>query len=231
VTEGPASILVMMAHPDDPEFFCGGTLARWVREGKEVCYVLATSGDKGSDDGSVSIGELVARREAEQRAAADVLGVGEVIFLRYRDGELVSDLGLRRQLVRAIRVFRPEVVVTTDPQLYVIGDRRVNHPDHRAMGDAVLAAVFPAASNPRFFPELWEVERLAPHAPREVYIANADQPNHEIDITDVMDQKVDAIRQHRSQLTDPVGQLERVRQRAAREGGHYVESFRRIVLR
>jgi LmbE family N-acetylglucosaminyl deacetylase len=231
VTEGAASVLVMMAHPDDPEFFCGGTLARWVREGREVCYILATSGDKGSEDASVSTAELIAGREAEQRAAAEVLGVDDVIFLRYRDGELVSDLGLRRQLVRAIRLCRPEVVVTTDPQLYVIGDRRVNHPDHRAMGDAVLAAVFPAASNPRFFPELWEVERLAPHAPREVYIANADRPNHEVDITDVMEQKVEAIRQHKSQLTDPAGQLERVRQRAVREGGRYAETFRRIVLR
>jgi LmbE family N-acetylglucosaminyl deacetylase len=231
VTAGLASVLVMMAHPDDPEFFCGGTLARWVREGREVRYVLATSGDKGCDDGSLPTGEVVARREAEQRAAADVLGIGEVIFLRYRDGELVPDMGLRRQLVRAIRLYRPEVVVTTDPQLYLIGDQRVNHPDHRAMGDAVLAAVFPAASNPRFFPELWEVERLAPHAPREVYIANAGQPNHEVDITDLIDQKAEAIRQHKSQLTDPAGQLERVRQRAAREGGQYVESFRRIVLR
>jgi LmbE family N-acetylglucosaminyl deacetylase len=231
VTEGFASVLVMMAHPDDPEFFCGGTLAGWVREGREVCYVLATSGDKGSGDGLTPTAELMARREAEQRAAADVLGVGEVIFLRHRDGELVSDLGLRRQLVRAIRLCRPEVVVTTDPQLYFIGDRRVNHPDHRAMGDAVLAAVFPAASNPRFFPELWEVERLAPHAPREVYIANAERPNHEVDITEVMERKVEAIRQHKSQLTDPAGQLERVRQRAAREDGRYVESFRRIILR
>jgi len=231
VIVGKASVLVMMAHPDDPEFFGGGTLALWAREGREICYVLATSGEKGSDDGVLTTAEMAARREAEQRAAADVLGVSEVIFLRHCDGELVSDLPLRRQLVRAIRLCRPEVVVTTDPQRYVVGDRRLNHPDHRAMGDAVLAAVFPAASNGRFFPELWQVEGLAPHSPREVYIANPEQPNHEVDITDLIELKIEAIRQHRSQLTDPAAQLDRVRQRAARDGGRYVESFRRIVLR
>ena len=231
MTAGAATVLVMMAHPDDPEFFCGGTLARWAREGREICYVLATSGEKGSDDGALTTAEMGARREAEQRAAADVVGVREVIFLRHRDGELVSDLALRRQLVRAIRLCRPEVVVTTDPQRYVVGDRRLNHPDHRAMGDAVLAAVFPAAANVRFFPELWQVEGLAPHCPREVYIANPEQPNHEVDFTDLIEVKIEAIRQHKSQLADPAAQLDRVRQRAARDGGRYVESFRRIVLR
>ena len=231
MTAGAATVLVMMAHPDDPEFFCGGTLARWAREGREICYVLATSGEKGSDDGALTTAEMGARREAEQRAAADVVGVREIIFLRHRDGELVSDLALRRQLVRAIRLCRPEVVVTTDPQRYVVGDRRLNHPDHRAMGDAVLAAVFPAAANVRFFPELWQVEGLAPHGPREVYIANPEQPNHEVDFTDLIEVKIEAIRQHKSQLADPAAQLDRVRQRAARDGGRYVESFRRIVLR
>jgi LmbE family N-acetylglucosaminyl deacetylase len=231
MTEGSAAVLVMMAHPDDPEFFCGGTVARWAREGRDICYVLATSGDKGSDDATVPTAELMARRESEQQAAADVLGVKDIIFMRRRDGELEPDLALRRELVRAIRMCRPEVVVTTDPQRYWVGDRRVNHPDHRAIGEAVLDAVFPAASNPRFFPELLQVEGLAPHAPREVYIANANQPNCEVDITEVMDVKIEAIRQHRSQMTDPVGQLERVRQRAARDDGRYIESFRRIVLR
>jgi LmbE family N-acetylglucosaminyl deacetylase len=228
--EGAATVLVMMAHPDDPEFFCGGTLARWAREGKEIYVVLATSGDKGSNDGSVSTAELVARREAEQRAAAAVLGIKSVVFLRHRDGELIADLRLRRQLVRVIRLYRPEVVVTTDPQRFMVGDRRVNHPDHRAIGDAVLAAIFPAASNPRFFPELLQFEGLAPHAPREIYIANSDRPNLDVDVTELIDLKVEAIRQHKSQLTDPSAQLERVRQRAARDDGRYVESFRRIVL-
>jgi LmbE family N-acetylglucosaminyl deacetylase len=228
--EGAATVLVMMAHPDDPEFFCGGTLARWAREGKEICVVLATSGDKGSSDGWLSTAELVARREEEQRAASAVLGVRRIVFLRHRDGELIADLQLRRQLVRAIRLCRPEVVVTTDPLRYMVGDRRVNHPDHRAIGDAVLAAVFPAASNPRFFPELLQFEGLAPHSPLEIYIANSDRPNLDVDITELIDLKIEAIRQHKSQLTDPSAQLERVRQRAVRDDGRYVESFRRIVL-
>jgi len=222
-------ILVMMAHPDDPEFFCGGTLARWSSEGKQICYLLATSGDKGSDSSSLSLAEMVAMREAEQQAAAAVIGVGEVIFLRHRDGELVSDLALRRELTRAIRLCRPDVVVTTDPQKFIIGDRRVNHPDHRIMGEAVLGAVFPAAGNPRFFPELWQTEGLLPHTPREVLIASPAQPNFEIDITDFIDQKLEAIQQHQSQLTAPEAQLERVRQRSLKADGRYVEYFVRIA--
>jgi LmbE family N-acetylglucosaminyl deacetylase len=221
-------ILVMMAHPDDPEFFCGGTLARWASEGKQICYLLATSGDKGSNNSSLSLDEMVAKREAEQQAAAAVIGVDQVIFLRHRDGELISDLGLRRELTRAIRLCRPDIVVTTDPQKFIIGDRRVNHPDHRIMGEAVLGAVFPAAGNPRFFPELSRAEGLLPHTPQAVFIASPAQPNHEIDITDYIDQKLEAIRQHQSQLTDPEAQLGRVRQRALKADGRYVEYFIRI---
>lgn len=231
MTKDLERVLVIMAHPDDPEFFCGGTLARWAGEGKEIRYVLATSGDKGAVDPAIPAAQLIAQREREQRAAAELLGVREVIFMRHRDGELVSDLSLRRQLVRCIRLFRPDLLVTTDPLRYYPGGTRLNHPDHRAIGDAVLSAVFPAAGNPRFFPELEEVEKLAPHSPREVLLAvPARDPNYEIDITDWIDLKVAAIRQHASQLHDPEAQLARVRQRNARENGRYSELFRRIVL-
>lgn len=225
-------VLVIMAHPDDPDFFCGGTIARWADEGQTIGYLLATSGDKGSAaDPSLPRDELVARREAEQQAAAETLGVQEVVFLHHRDGELVSDLSLRRQLVRFIRLYRPDTIVTTDPLRYFAGDRRLNHPDHRAIGDAVLGAVFPAAGNPLCCPELWQVEGLAPHTPDQVLIAGPEQPNHEVDITDYMERKIAAVLQHKSQLADPEASLARVRQRSMREDGRYVEYFRRILLR
>jgi LmbE family N-acetylglucosaminyl deacetylase len=223
-------VLVCMAHPDDPEFFCGGTLALWAAEGRDICYVLATSGDKGSQDATLPSAELTALREAEQRAAADVIGAGEIVFLRRPDGELVADLGLRRDLVRVIRLFRPDIVVSTDP-LYYYGDQRVNHPDHRAMGDATLSALFPAAGNSRFFPELWTVEGLAPHSPSQVWIAVPMEPNVEVDISSSIGRKLEAIARHKSQLPEPEFVLERVRQRAAQPDGRYLERFRRIILR
>lgn len=224
-------VLVIMAHPDDPDFFCGGSIARWADEGREVCYLLATSGDKGSAaDPSVQPEQLVARRQAEQIAAAKRLAVREVVFLRHRDGELVSDLSLRRQLVRFIRLFRPEVVVTTDPMRYYAGDRRLNHPDHRAIGDAVLGALFPAVGNPLCCPELWRTEGLAPHSPSVVLIAGADQPNYEIDVSDFIERKIAAVLEHRSQLADPAASAARVRKRSLKEDGRYVEAFRKIPL-
>jgi LmbE family N-acetylglucosaminyl deacetylase len=225
-------VLVIMAHPDDPDFFCGGTIARFADEGKEICYLLATSGDKGSAaDPSLPREGLVARREAEQLAAAETLGVQEVVFLHHRDGELVSDLSLRRQLVRFIRLYRPDIIVTTDPLRYFAGDRRLNHPDHRAIGDAALGAVFPAAGNPLCCPELEGVEGLAPHTPDQLLIAGPDQPNHTVDITDTIERKMAAILEHKSQLADPEASLARVRQRSLQEDGRYVEHFRRILLR
>lgn len=225
------TVLVIMAHPDDPEFFCGGTLARWIDEGKEVRYLLATSGGRGTGDPADTTGQLMLLREAEQRAAAEVLGVREVIFLRQQDGELTADLQLRLQLVRHIRLYRPDVIVTSDPTRFFADDLRPSHPDHRVIGDAALSAAFPAAGNWRFFPELWQTEGLAPHTPRQVLIARPDQPNCEVDITATLERKIQAILRHESQLVDPGEQLARVRRRTAREDGRHVEQFRRIVLR
>lgn len=224
-------VLVVMAHPDDPDFFCGGTLARWADEGKEIRYLLATSGDTGGIDPTAGPKQLATQREAEQRAAAQIIGAQELVFLRRRDGHLISDLALRRQLVRFIRLFRPDILVTSDPLKYYVGDRRINHPDHRAIGDAVLGAVFPAAGNHLCCPEIEHVEGLAPHTPREILIAVPDQPNYQIDITAFIDRKIEAIRQHKSQFKDPEPSLARVRQRSIQENGRYVEHFRRIILR
>ena len=124
----PQRALVIMAHPDDPEFFCGGTVARWVRAGCDVTYVVITRGDKGSDVPDMTPERLMILRMAEQRTAAAFLGVKEVVFLDYHDGELVPDMRLREDLVQQIRLHRPDTVILQDPTTYYIGDSRINHP-------------------------------------------------------------------------------------------------------
>lgn len=226
-------VLVILAHPDDPEFFCGGTIARWTREGGEVIYVLATHGERGSDDPNIPPEQLAHIREQEQRAAARALGVREVVFLDYPDGSLTPTLELRRDLTRQIRRWKPNTVITCDPTVrYRYG--YLNHPDHRAIGDAALDAVYPDARNPRQFPELL-AEGLDPHRVREVYIAGAAEPDTEVDITDTLALKLEALRQHRSQIADPDGLEARLREWHRKEEPdgtvRYVERFRRVVLR
>ena len=172
VWDSSQNILVVLAHPDDPEFFCGATLARWARTGHRITYQLLTCGDKGFNDSTSSDmtpDVLCAIRHEEQIAAAKVIGVeaDSIHFMDCPDGYLVPDLDLRRDIVRVIRKFKPDILVTCDPQtLFTIYG--INHPDHRAAGQATMDAVFPAAGNPVFFPELL-IEGLAPHIPSEVW--------------------------------------------------------------
>lgn len=225
-------ILVMMAHPDDPEFAAGGTIARWTQEGHEVIYCLATRGDKGSDDPTMHPERLAAIREAEQHAAAAILGVREVLFLNYLDGTLEPNLSLRRDIVRVIRRYRPEIVVTMDPQTLIRGDRYINHNDHRAIGLATLDAIFPAAGNPLYFPELLR-EGLEPHRVQEVYLATTEHANHWVDITETFDRKLAALRCHASQIRDFAALEQRLRERLRRsiDGREILaEGFRRIIL-
>ena len=147
-------VLVVLAHPDDPEFFCGGTLAKWAREGKEIQYLLLTCGDKGSDNPEMTPETLCADRQIEQRAAAAVIGAKDVVFLDYHDGELMNTLDVRREIVRAIRRFKPHTVVTCDPTTYFRANAYINHVDHRTAGAATLDAIFPAAGNRMYFSEL-----------------------------------------------------------------------------
>lgn len=227
-------VMVILAHPDDPEFMCGGTVARWAAEGKEIVYVLATRGDKGSDDPTMTPEKLAQMREQEQRAAATVLGVREVIFMGYPDGELVPDLRLRRDITRLIRQIRPDIVITADPTTRYFGSNYINHPDHRAIGEAALDAIYPAARDRLSFIELWRDEGLEPHKVREVYIGNTPEADVQVDITDYIDKKIAALLEHKSQIKDPVGLAERIRQRASASndgaGPPYMERFRRIVL-
>ena len=229
------SVMVIMAHPDDPEFACAGTVCRWAQEGSQIVYVMATHGEAGSDDTSLSAEQLARVREQEEREAARILGVSDVVFLDHPDGSVVASLDLRRDLTRQIRRWRPDVVITMDPNLRY---RRayLSHPDHRAVAGAALDAVFPDARNPRQFPELLR-EGLQPHRVREVYIVSGKDAGADVtvDITDTFERKIAALRVHRSQISDPVRLEQRLKERHAIPGDNgttrYVEWFKHIVLR
>ncbi len=223
-------VLLVLAHPDDPEFFCGATLAKWAKEGKEIHYLLLTCGDKGSEDPAMTPEALCADRQVEQRAAADVLGVGEITFLSYPDGELFNTLDVRRQIVREIRRFKPDIVVTCDPTTYIRQNMAINHPDHRAAGAATLDAIFPASGNRMYFPELLE-EGLEPHYPKEVWLSVTTEPNMWVTVNDTVAIKINALRQHKSQIKDMAGLEKRIRDRLRRgdmDEESYAESFRVI---
>jgi len=202
-------IMVVAAHPDDPEFGVGGTVARWTREGGEVVYVVATNGDKGSSDPTVRSEDLALTRRGEQRAAAGLLGVREVVFLGYPDQGLEDTPELRKEIVRMIRLHRPDLLVTSDPYR-----RYIWHRDHRIIGQVALDAVFPYARDHLAYPDLLR-EGLQPHKVREIWFWAAEEVNHRSDITATFDLKLAALRCHRSQvahLDSPEG-LERLRQR------------------
>ena len=154
-------VLVVLAHPDDPEFFCGGTVAKMAAEGRQVHYCLLTSGDKGADEPGVDPEALAKTREVEQRAAAAELGVQEVHFLGYRDGELHVGQGLRRDVARIVRQIRPYTLITSDPSNFY--STFVNHADHRVAGQVALDAVWPGARSALYYPELYNDEGLEPH--------------------------------------------------------------------
>lgn len=229
---GRARVLVVLAHPDDPEYFCGATVARWAAEGLDVTYCLVTSGDKGADGQGVDPHELALRREEEQQAAADVLGVRRVIFLRREDGTLEPDLDLRRDIVRVIRQVSPDILVTCDPTTVFPRRTRINHADHRAVGMATIDAVYPAAGSALFFPALL-AEGLQPHKVRQVYLAGSQNPDTAVDVTDFVDRKLEALRCHRSQIADFEEVAQGVRERmrdpeAPAETPRYLEHFMRL---
>jgi LmbE family N-acetylglucosaminyl deacetylase len=227
---GPKRIAVIMAHPDDAEFGCGGTVAKWAQEGHYIMYVLLTSGDKGSDDPTMTPDRLMTMREAEQRAACGVLGVKEVHFLRKLDATLAPDLDLRRDMTRVIRQLKPDVVVCQDPMQRYSGPEYINHQDHRAAGEAVLAAVYPSARDRLTFPELL-AEGLEPHKAHEIYLMGAEHPDVWVDITDTMETKIAALRDHKSQVQgwDPAERMyEWASQTAEANPGHgkFIEGFK-----
>ncbi len=169
---GGGPVMAIFAHADDPEFVAGGALARWAEAGRQLIYVICTDGSKGSSDPTVTGEALIERRREEQRAAARHLGCEEVVFLPYEDAVLEPTIALRRDLVRQIRKYKPQIVVCFDPTVFWIGEFFLQHPDHRASGEAALAAIYPAARDRLTFPELLE-EGLEPHAVDDIYMSAA----------------------------------------------------------
>jgi LmbE family N-acetylglucosaminyl deacetylase len=232
--ESPRRILVILAHPDDPEFFCGATIARWTEAGHEVRYCLLTCGDKGTKDFALQGEELCSLRQREQRAAAAVLGVKDVTFLNFEDGYLVPDLELRRAITRVIRREHPDVLVTCDPTTLYIGSDRLNHPDHRAAGQAVLDAVYPAVRDHLNFVELWRDEKLEPCLVNEIWISGTLEPNVVLNATGFWETKLRALYEHKSQIGEQQAFEARMRSRrtpdSTPEHPRYEEKFRRILL-
>ncbi len=228
----PASAMAIFAHPDDIEFSCAGTLARWARAGSAISYVVCTSGEVGIAEPGMTLERASEIREAEQRQAAEIVGAQEVVFLREPDGMLQPSIDLRKKLVREIRRFRPEVVICGDPTVVWGGDNYINHPDHRAAATAGLDATFPAAGQPNLFQEL-EEEGLQAHKPRKVYVAGWSQGDLFVNIGTTIDVKVAALRAHESQMKDwdPEPRIKEWAAQAAKgkEMG-YAESFRVITL-
>jgi LmbE family N-acetylglucosaminyl deacetylase len=223
-------VLVLSAHPDDAEFGVAGTVARWTREARQVVYVICTNGDKGTSDRSLTPKKLSEIRKMEQRAAAKVLGVQAVVFLDYSDQSLEDTPEIRKQIVRLIRIYRPKVLVTSDPYR-----RYLWHRDHRIIGQVAMDAVFPYARDHLAYPDLLE-EGLEPHKVEEILFWAAEDINFRSDITDTFELKIKALRCHESQIKElkfanPEDWLrQQCKQMAEGEDFELAEGFHRVVL-
>ena len=229
-------VLVVAAHPDDPEFLAGGTIARLAKEGREIAYVIVTNGNKGSGDRSVTSQQLVPIREEEQRCAARVLGVRGVEFLGYEDGELEDTRAFLGDVVRALRQYRPHTVFVHDPYRM----KGFQHRDHRKAGMVTTDAVYPFARDHLHFPEQITREDLEPHKVRELWYWGMDEPGIIVDVTGSIDRQIAALVRHESQMPGfnvPPGETigQRVKRNAA---GHatgydfeYGAVFRRLIAR
>ena len=230
MTTKPAQVMVVTPHPDDAEYGVSGTVARWASEGKEIVYVVCTNGDKGTSDANMKPEELANIREKEQMAAARLLGVREVIFLRYPDQSLEDTPEFRKNLVRLIRLYRPETIVTADPYR-----RYVWHRDHRITGQVTLDAIFPYARDPLSYPDFMK-EGLHPHKVGEILFWASDDVNYRSDITDTFHLKLAALCCHESQVghIPPQELEERLKERhgtlAEGEEFQLAEAFHRVEM-
>ena len=221
------NVLLIMAHPDDAELSSAGTVATLIEQGYQVRYVVCSTGDKGTKDNTMTPFRLAEMREQEQKDAAGVLGVHQIVFLRHPDGELEQSASLRTEIAILIRRYRPEIIVTHDPwRPYQI------HPDHRTVGFATADAVVSARDH-LFLPVLLELE-LLPYSPREIYFTFPPVPDHVVDITALMERKLEAVGKHKSQLQHMPQWRENIKLMASKlaEGKPfaYAESFKRLVL-
>jgi LmbE family N-acetylglucosaminyl deacetylase len=229
-------VLGVFAHPDDPEFGAGGTFGKLAMDGANVTYVICTDGSQGGEDPKQKDADLAAIREREQRAAARVLGVKKVEFLGHKDGHLSHNLSLRRDIVRMIRKHRPDLVITHFLGRVLDAPIGGSHPDHLAVGEATLAAVYPDSRNPRAFRSLLK-DGLEPHKVSEVWIPYWSLGDHFVDITKSLPLKLEALKKHRSQVAKP-GQewdyekmLKKRHREIGKKGGfRYAESFKRIKI-
>ena len=226
--------MVVVAHADDAEYGCAGTVAKWCREGMEVVYVLCTDGSKGSSDPDMTSGRLVEMRRKEQIAAGKVLGLKQVVFLGYEDSMVQPTLELRRDIAREIRRHRPDILICPSPLRNLKTTGYVGHPDHLAVGEATLAAVFPTARDRMTFPELLE-EGLEPHKVREVLVNDNEESDKWIDVSDTIDIAIEALKQHVSQVGEGHEDDSWMREWRRREGQHhgmkYAEAFKHFHLR
>ena len=198
VDEEISKVLIVTAHPDDLDFGCSGSIALWVKKGIEVSYVICTNGDQGGEDPSVPREEMPKIRQKEQRDAGAVVGVSRITFLGYRDGWLEPTIQLRKEIVRQIRIHKPDRLVIQSPERN--WDRLFSsHPDHMAAGEAAIQAVYPDARNAFAFEDLLKEEGLEPHRVREVWVMAAKDPNHFVDITETINLKIKALHAHVSQ--------------------------------
>ncbi len=219
--------LVIAAHPDDIEFGAAGTLTLWADAGADITFCLVTDGGAGSNAPDVDLKALVLQRQDEQRAAATIQGVREVLFLGYADGVLEPTMALRRDLTRIIREVRPDRVLCSDPTLIFAGTNYINHPDHRAAAEAAIYAVFPSAGTRPIFPELL-AEGYEPHDIAELWMFFSENSNTVVDISATMDRKIQALLCHKSQLGAEVEKMVREwdAERGKEKGYAYAETFR-----
>ena len=231
----PQRVLVVTPHPDDAEMWCGGSLARWVSCGAEVHYLLCTDGGKGTSDPNISSHDLSAQREQEQRDAAGVLGATQVVMLHHPDGELEDTREFRKEIVRQIRLVRPDVVLCPEPYRRNLAWHR----DHRITGQVTLDAVFPAARDHLNLVELWRDEGLEPHKTGTILFWGTESADTYVDISDAMETKVKAVMAHRSQVgerteSEVLGFIqERARNagKDATEPFQLAEAFRKVTFR
>ena len=222
----PKRVLLVTPHPDDAEGGCAGTVASWIREGAEVNYVLCTNGDKGTSDREMTQEKLAEIREREQLDAARVLGVKDVVFLRHPDGTLEDTREFREEVVRAIRRFKPDVVMCMDP----FRSRGHSHRDHRVSGQVSVDAICTFAWRPHYFPEHISQLGLEPHTVEEIYMWGSEDPDTFVDISETIDRKVETLVKHASQMSNLERVGERTKSRAGRTGERanltYAEAFR-----
>lgn len=229
----PKNVLVVCAHPDDPDFGAAGTVAFWASQGAKVTYVIVTDGSKGSPEPDMTREKLILLREEEQRKAAEILGVSDIIFLHQPDGEIRNTYELQEMIVRQIRTHKPDVLLTHDPTARIINNAYLNHLDHREVGDAALDAAFPLSRDRLNFPE-HEEEGLESHKVLDIFLFFTNEPNYWVDITTTIDKKIAALKAHKSQIGDPTELEERIRtrarERAEKVSFEYAEIFRRVQL-